>query len=55
MLNDPKFIDDVILLIKQNPTLQQGLVFEITERENTTNTFIKLDKIMQCFRTLGVR
>lgn len=55
MLNDPKFIDDVILLIKQNPTLQQGLVFEITERENTTNTFIKLDKIMQRFRTLGVR
>ncbi|WP_158304866.1 EAL domain-containing protein [Photobacterium angustum] len=40
MLNDPKFVDDVILLIKQNPTLQQGLVFEMTERENTTNAFI---------------
>ncbi len=55
MLNDPRFVDDVILLIKQNPTLQQGLVFEMTERENTTNAFIKLDKIMQRFRTLGVR
>ncbi|EAR56218.1 hypothetical protein SKA34_02494 [Photobacterium sp. SKA34] len=27
----------------------------MTERENTTNAFIKLDKIMPRFRTLGVR
>ncbi|MCG3862562.1 MULTISPECIES: EAL domain-containing protein [unclassified Photobacterium] len=55
MLSDPIFVNDVIALIKRNSTLQNGLVFEMTERENTTNAFIKLDKIMQRFRDLGVR
>lgn len=54
MLSDPLFIDDVIELIKKNKALQSGLVFEITERENTMNAFQRLDKIMQQFRELGV-
>ncbi len=55
MLSDPVFVNDVMCLIKQSPSLQRGLVFEMTERENTANAIIKLDKIMQRFRELGVR
>lgn len=55
MLSDPSFVNEATYLIQQTPALQQGLVFEMTERENTTEAFIKLDKIMQLFREIGVR
>ena len=55
MLSDPYFINAVIELIKNTPSLQSGLVFEITERENTAHTFKKLDTIMDQLRQLGIR
>ncbi|MGR5279991.1 EAL domain-containing protein [Photobacterium damselae] len=55
MLRDEAYMAEVVALIKKNTSLQSGLVFELTERENTTCAMKELNTVMTQFRQIGVR
>ncbi|MEF1205649.1 EAL domain-containing protein, partial [Photobacterium damselae] len=54
-LRDEAYMAEVMALITKNTSLQSGLVFELTERENTTCAMKELNTVMTQFRQIGVR